>query len=339
MTVALDQPLRAGDLPSSRAHPRLRRGRRVRAGGARAHEIGVVHSLEFGPRDPRPTVVPGARAPRRVQIAHGLAEHSARYERLALALTRAGYVVTASDHRGHGPRCPPADLGYFADANGWRECLDDLQAVGRRIAADFPGLPLAFFGHSTGSYMGQTHIAEHGAELAGALFSGTKGAPEAMIPIGLRIARFERWRLGPRGKSRLVQNLMFGPLNKPFKPARTPFDWLSRDEVEVDKYIADPFCGFEVTTQLAIDLLEGLSGLASPEMAARIPKTLPLYIFGGARDPLGGKVQGLIDVYRAAGLQRLTTKIYPDARHETLNETNRDEVTADLVAWLDANIR
>jgi alpha-beta hydrolase superfamily lysophospholipase len=100
-----------------------------------------------------------------VQIAHGLAEHSARYERLALALTNAGHVVTASDHRDHGPNCPAADLGFFADANGWRECLDDLQAVARRIAADFPGLPLVFFGHSMGSFMGQSHIAEHGAEL------------------------------------------------------------------------------------------------------------------------------------------------------------------------------
>jgi alpha-beta hydrolase superfamily lysophospholipase len=274
-----------------------------------------------------------------VQIAHGLAEHSARYERLALALTNAGYVVTASDHRGHGPNCPPSDLGFFADANGWRECLDDLRAVARRIATDFPGLPLVFFGHSMGSFMGQTHIAEHGAELAGAVLSGTSGPPAAMLPIGRRIAGFERWRLGPRGKSPLVQALLFGELNKPFKPARTPFDWLSRDAAEVDKYIADPYCGFPVTTQLAIDLVGGLSGLASPETAARIPKTLPIYIFSGARDPVGAKLQGLIDVYRAAGLTRVTTKIYPDARHETLNETNRDEVTADLVAWLDANVR
>src|SRR6202167_3669516 len=150
-----------------------------------------------------------------VQIAHGLAEHSARYERLALALTNAGYVVTASDHRGHGPNCLPSDLGFFADVNGWRECLDDLKAVARRIAADFPGLPLVFFGHSTGSYMGQTHIAEHGAELAGAVFSAAKGAPDAILPIGRRIAGFERWRLGPRGKSPLVSALMFGPLNRP----------------------------------------------------------------------------------------------------------------------------
>ena len=272
-----------------------------------------------------------------VQVAHGLAEHSARYQRLAEALTAAGFVVTASDHRGHGPRCPPAELGFFADAGGWRECLADLAAVHLRIGEDFPGLPRVFLGHSMGSFMGQTFIAEHGGELAGAVLSGTSGPAPSSLVIGRRIAGFERWRLGPRGKSPMVQALLFGELNKPFKPARTPFDWLSRDPAEVDKYIADPYCGFEVTNQLAIDLVGALAGLASPDMAARIPKTLPIHIFSGARDPVGAKLQGLIDVYKAAGL-RVTAKIYPGARHETLNETNRDEVAADLVAWLEANL-
>ena len=278
-------------------------------------------------------------APRAViQLAHGLAEHSARYERVAQALTAAGYVVAASDHRGHGPKCPPADLGYFADSDGWRACLTDLEAVAHQLRRDYPGLPVVFFGHSMGSFMGQTYIAEHGAELAAAVLSGTSGPAPAILAIGRKLAAFERWRLGPRGRSKLVAALLFGELNKPFKPARTPFDWLSRDEAEVDKYIADPLCGFDATNQLAIDLLAALGDLASPAIAARIPKGLPIYIMSGSRDPVGAKLQGLIDVYRAAGLN-VTTKIYPDARHETLNETNREEVTADLIAWLNANVR
>jgi alpha-beta hydrolase superfamily lysophospholipase len=272
-----------------------------------------------------------------VQIVHGLAEHSARYARVAEALTANGYAVYAHDHRGHGPNCPPADLGFFAARGGWRKLLDDIQAVAERTGADYPGLPRAFLGHSMGSFLGQTYIAEHGGELAAAALSGTAGPPPAILPIGKRIVAFERWRLGPRGVSPLVLALMFGEQNKPFRPARTPYDWLSRDAAEVDKYIADPHCGFALTNQLATDLVGALADLASPGLAARVPKTLPIYLFSGARDPVGAKLQGLIDVYRAAGLD-VTANIYPDARHEMLNETNRDEATRDLISWLDARL-
>ena len=269
-----------------------------------------------------------------VQVAHGLAEHSARYERFATALVSAGYAVYASDHRGHGPACAPADLGYFADSDGWRKCLDDLWAVNRRIAADFPRVPIIFMGHSLGSIMGQQFIAEHGGDLSGAILSGTSGTPPAILPLGRLLARFERWRLGPRGHSALLQKMLFEEFNKPFKPARTSFDWLSRDPAEVDKYIADPLCGFPFTVQLAIDMLDAIGPIAAKATVARVPKSLPIYIVSGARDPVGGQLQGLIKAYRDAGLARLATRIYPDARHETLNEINRDEVTADLIGWL-----
>jgi alpha-beta hydrolase superfamily lysophospholipase len=272
-----------------------------------------------------------------VQIVHGLAEHSARYARLAEALTAAGYAVYAHDHRGHGPACPPADLGYFADRDGWRKLLDDMQAVAERIAADFPGVPRIFLGHSMGSFLGQTYIAERGGDIAAAVLSGSSGPPPAILAVGKRLVAFERWRLGPRGKSPLVQALLFGEQNKPFRPTRTAFDWLSRDAAEIDKYVADPLCGFPLTNQLAADLVGALANLASPKLAARVPKSLPIYVFSGARDPVGAKLQGLLEVYRAAGLD-VTAKIYPDARHETLNELNRGEVTRDLIAWLDARV-
>ena len=280
---------------------------------------------------------PDAPAKAAVQIVHGLAEHSARYARLAEALTDAGYAAYAHDHRGHGPNCAPADLGHFADRDGWRLLLDDAQAVAERIGADQPGAPRVFLGHSMGSFLGQTYIAEHGGELAAAVLSGTSGPPPAMLKAGRLVVAFERWRLGPRGKSKLVQALLFGEQNKPFRPARTSFDWLSRDQAEVDKYVADPLCGFALSNQLAADLVGALADLGSPALAARIPKSLPIYVFSGARDPVGATLQRLLDAYRAAGLD-VTAKIYPDARHETLNETNRDEVTRDLVAWLDARL-
>ncbi len=269
-----------------------------------------------------------------VQIAHGLAEHSQRYQDFALALNRAGIGVYANDHRGHGRTAKPDDIGFFAAQDGWRLCLEDQWTLNRRIASDHPGAPIVFFGHSMGSFIGQSFIADHGEALAGAILSGSNGRPPAIAALGRLIARFERWRLGVRGKSALLKRLMFGEFNKPFRPARTDFDWLSRDPAQVDAYVADPLCGFDYTTQLTIDLLGGLPPLLAPATLARIPEALPILVMSGARDPVGANLQSLIDAYRGAGLTP-TVRLYPDGRHEMLNEINREEVKADVIAWIE----
>jgi alpha-beta hydrolase superfamily lysophospholipase len=185
-----------------------------------------------------------------------------------------------------------------------------------------------------GALLAQSFIADHGATLAGAILSGASGRPPAAVALARLVARFERWRLSPRGKSPLLMKMFFGEFNKPFRPARTDFDWLSRDPIKVDAYVADPLCGFDVTTQLLIDMLGGLPPLLAPATLARIPKALPIYVMNGARDPVGANVQSLIDAYRGAGLAPVV-RSYPDARHELLNETNREEVKADLIAWIE----
>jgi alpha-beta hydrolase superfamily lysophospholipase len=273
-----------------------------------------------------------------VQIAHGLAEHSARYARLAAALNAAGYAVYANDHRGHGPKAAAADLGHFADEKGWDMVVGDLWTMNRLIAAEQPGVPIVFIGHSLGSFLGQDFVARHSDALAGAVYSGSSGKPPAIATIGGIVGRAERLRLGKRGKSPLIDSMWFGAYNKPFSPPRTAFDWLSRDEKEVDSYVADPYCGFPFTTQLAVDVLDALPGLLSPARLARIRKDLPIYIFSGEADPVGANLKGLIADLRAAGFTRLTTRVYPGARHETLNETNREEVTRDLIDWLDGAV-
>jgi alpha-beta hydrolase superfamily lysophospholipase len=273
-----------------------------------------------------------------VQIAHGMAEHGGRYARLAGALTAAGYAVYADDHRGHGRTArTPEDLGFFAPADGWAKCVADLWQVNRRIAADYPGTPIIFLGHSMGSFLGQDFIAQHGAALAGVVLSGSNGKPPAIALLGKLIARLERLRIGRRGRSALLDRMGFGAFNKPFEPARTRFDWLSRDPLEVDRYMADPLCGGRSTTQLWIDLLGGLSRIARPSLQARIPKDLPIHLIAGGRDPVTRNTKGLeqlIGAYRKAGLTRISHRFYAGARHELFNETNRAEVTSDLIAWL-----
>lgn len=274
-----------------------------------------------------------------VQIAHGLAEHGARYARLADALTGAGYVVYAGDHRGHGRTAARADdLGFFAARDGWAKVVGDLWQVTRRIAGEHPDRPIVLIGHSMGSSLAQHLMSAHGDAFAGVVLSGTGGKPSALAAAGRLIARLERWRLGARGHSDLLQAFSFGAFNKPFAPARTPFDWLSRDPAEVDKYAADPLCGFPAAVQLWIDLLDALGDVTSAARQARIPKRLPIYVIAGSEDPVGGNtrsVQQLLDAYRGLGLERVTHRFYDGARHELFNETNRDEVTRDLVQWLD----
>jgi alpha-beta hydrolase superfamily lysophospholipase len=274
-----------------------------------------------------------------VQIAHGLAEHGARYARLAEALTGAGYAVYANDHRGHGHTAKtPAQLGFFAERDGWRKCLDDLWLLNRHIATVHPGAPVLLLGHSMGSTMAQQFITEHGDSIAGVVLSGPNGQPTGMASIGRLITRVERLRLGGRGHSALVGNLTFGAFNKRFAPARTEFDWLSRDPAEVDKYVADPLCGFPASVQLWIELLGAWAEISRPASYERIPKDLPVYVMAGKRDPVSEgarQIEPMLAAFRAARLKNVERRIYADARHELFNETNRDEVTRDLIEWLD----
>lgn len=277
-------------------------------------------------------------APRSViHLVHGMAEHAGRYARLAEALNEEGFIVYAHDHRGHGKTASPADLGHMGDQDGWLHALGDLRALVLREKAAHPGLPFVLMGHSMGSFMVQELLFEMSGELDAAVLSGTNGKPTPIAAAGRVVARAERLRVGPRGHSKLLAALSFEAFNKSFKPNRTAFDWLSRDEAEVDKYVADPHCGFDCSTSTWVDLLDTLSRIAVPESQARIRKDLPIYVFGGTDDAMSERAKGvrqLLGAYTRAGLGDVTHKLYDGGRHETLNETNRDEVTRDLIAWL-----
>ena len=267
-----------------------------------------------------------------VQAVHGMSEHAGRYGTLAEALNGAGWAVYAHDHRGHGrTAASPASLGDFGAP--WSTVVADVGTLRNRIAADFPGLPLVLLGHSMGAFVAQQFAGGHGAGLRGLVLSGTYRESRWLARTGGALARFERLRLGPRGRSRLIRAVTFDAFNRRFAPSRTAFDWLSRDPAEVDRYVSDPLCGAAPTVQLWIEVLGALAaGLPSP------PPGLPVCLLTGARDPVCGPdpdARKLAAQFRAAGAQ-VTHHVYPGARHELFHETNRAEVRQDLLAWLAA---
>lgn len=279
-----------------------------------------------------------ADAPRAVVvISHGMAEHAGRYARFAAALNAAGFAAYGFDHRGHGHTGQDAGLlGHMGDAESWTHAVDDLAAICRMAQERHPGLPVLLFAHSMGSFMAQQFLYTHGGLIAGCVLCGSNGKPPAIAALGRLVARIERLRHGRRGISPLIQKLSFDAFNTRFQPQRTDFDWLSRDPAEVDKYIADPFCGFPISVQSWIDLLDGLDAMARPANQARIPKDLPIFVIAGRHDPVsaGGKgLRQLLQAYADAGLHRVESRFYDEARHELLNETNRDTVTTDVVAF------
>jgi alpha-beta hydrolase superfamily lysophospholipase len=274
-----------------------------------------------------------------VQIAHGMAEHAARYARFAAALNEAGYAVYAGDHRGHGRSASDASLGHFGDDGGWRAMVGDLCALADHIRAQHPGKPLALFAHSMGSFMSLDALVHEGtSRWDKVILSGSDAIGGPLVKVGKQIAKLERMRSGKEGKSALLSSMSFGSFNSAFKPVRTSFDWLSRDELEVDKYVADPRCGFRITNQSWLDFLDGLYRTGADGYAGVTPKRLPMFVFAGSRDPVGkagAGVRKLVEQLREGGLTEVTEKLYPDGRHEMLNETNRDQVTADVLAFLE----
>lgn len=274
-----------------------------------------------------------------VQINHGMAEHGARYERFARALNASGFAVFAHDHRGHGlTEAPDAPRGVFGHENGFDAVLEDVEAVHRHIRARDPDTPVVCFGHSMGSIIALNFALKH-PEKVDALACWNAGVETGLLPrvskVILGTASLIKGRDAP---SVLARKLTFEAWNKTLKPNRTDFDWLSRDEGEVDQYIADPQCGFDVSTGLWLDLLGGIFHAGADANLYRLHKNLPVHIQGGAADPCsnGGKdMVNLAQRLSKAGMRDVTCDIRPKTRHESLNEVNRDEITESFISWLD----
>ena len=247
-----------------------------------------------------------------LQVSHGMGEHALRYREPLAPLIDSGIAVYANDHRGHG-RTSPDTLGDFGPG-GFAALVDDMAVLSRRIRAEHPTTKLVLMGHSMGSFAAQIYVAQHSDLIDGYVLSGSAALDKLEAPKG--------------GLSAIGAGM---------KKPRTPFDWLSRDEAEVDKYIADPLCGFTVSEVGRASMFAAAAPALDPARLATIRKSLPVYIFAGDKDPINAdltRLTPLVDRYRALGLN-VTTDFYAGGRHEMLNETNRAEVVAKLQAWIE----
>jgi alpha-beta hydrolase superfamily lysophospholipase len=252
-------------------------------------------------------------------LVHGMGEHIRRYDHVAQALTSQGFVVYGHDHRGHGASLAANDEPGHLGANGWCALVNDLNLVIARARSDYPALPVVMVAHSMGSFAAQQFLLDHGDSVDAVALTGT-AAVDLLEPA-----------------LDLSGDLELSAFNAAFHPARTDFDWLSRDESMVDAYIADPLCGCGIDTASLKDMFTGARRLADPAEVARIPRDLPLYVAVGSMDPVNAGLTmlwALVDRYRAAGLDDVTVRVYDEGRHEILNEINRAEVIDDLVQWL-----
>jgi alpha-beta hydrolase superfamily lysophospholipase len=283
---------------------------------------------------------PVGRAPKAaVQIVHGVADHSGRYDRFARFLNRAGYVVYANDHRGHGNTAKERRKFGIAGDDGWNAIVRDLKQLSDLVSAEHPQLPLYLFAHSLGSLMAQQYLERWGGELRGAILSGTLGS---LANLDERLAMIESQATGDTAeRPSPVFTALLASFNKPFELGETWLDWLSRDVDEVHKYIADPFCRVAICNRLAADIFREAKQIWSDEREVQVPRELPLLVIAGEADPVGENnrtIRALIDRYQRHGMTQIESKFYPAARHELLNELNRDEVQHDILAWLESKL-
>lgn len=272
-----------------------------------------------------------------VLIAHGMAEYALRYQPIAEALCNEGFIVCAYDQRGHGNAVNNTAALGITPPNWFNQQVNDIDVLVNHLRNTLPNTKIFLLGHSMGSFLSQRYFQLYGRHIDGLILSASNGKKDPLMGLGIMIAWLQKSIMGSSYKSRLINTLSFGQFNKQFKPNRTKADWLSRDEKEVDKYIADEQCGFVCSASFYYYFFKGISDGFKKENIANAVKDKPIYIFSGSCDPVGlnGKgVRQLMANWQQAGIQNIRFQLYPGGRHEMLNEINRSEVIENLVQFL-----
>ncbi|NOH17015.1 alpha/beta fold hydrolase [Clostridium cochlearium] len=277
-----------------------------------------------------------------VQIVHGMGENSGRYEHVAMKLVENGYGVYMHDHRGHGKTAElKENLGHLGDGDVFIKMVYDMKEVTDIIKNHLGEISVFLLGHSMGSFLCQKYISLFGKKLSGVMLTGTDGKKGKILDIGIALSKKEIKKHGRKHKSRNLNKICFLNCHLAFIPNRTKFDWLTRDTEEVDKFIEDDFLGFYYDNLFYYYFFKALKDIHKKSVMNKIPKNLPIYIFGGSKDPIGKNGTGLINLYnmyKNIGIKSLTCKIYENGRHEILNEKNKEEVIEDMIIWLNRHM-
>ena len=292
-----------------------------------------IHALKCVP-DSKPRAV--------VQIAHGIAEHIDRYRPFMEFLADNGFVAAGNDHLGHGKSIRvPEEQGFFAEKDGWWRVVDDMDKLHDIMSNEYPELPYVLFGHSMGSFLTRTYLIKHPDKYDGVILSGTGHQSPALVLGGNAAASIMAKLNGAMGDGAKLDSLAFGSYLSKIENPRTKFDWLSRDAEQVDKYIADPLCGFVGKIGLYRDMMQGIKFITDKNNIAQMNKEKPVYFMSGDGDPVGDYGKGVVRAYKAfcdAGLHDVFMRLYPGGRHEMLNETYKEQVYQDILSWLNEKI-
>lgn len=283
---------------------------------------GTIYSVSWSGENPKALLV----------VAHGMAEHSARYESFARYFAEKGYAVYLNDHAGHGKSA--RIKGHFADENGWESVVKDIGALMDEAQGEHPGLPVILMGHSMGSFLSRSFISRQGSRLTGCILCGTMGKNPG-VAFGKALASLQCQLKGPLSKGTFLDKLAMGGYNKGIANPVNQFAWLSTVEQVCREYAEDEYCGFVFTAAGYRDLFTGISQISSKKWAQAVPKELPIYLVAGDKDPVGNYGKGPAQVEKMlleAGCKNVKLHLYAGMRHELLNEACRQTVMEDLLA-------